>query len=212
MTFDYGPNPPPEPSPLDVFDAIAATTNSGHTPMAPIATVPPPTTPTPPRAPPPAPRRQDGPTLADLDTGRFSVGDVVVDDVPGLVDSTLFKSMTPTHVDVALMAGLETTRQAGVDIAVPVYRMEIEGRADEIGDVVVVPVPGLFGSDLFKTDIDIAAGAAAAGDILEVTPNAGRPRKAKSDGGLRPTVCASCSTVHFLARCPICGTAVPGDG
>jgi hypothetical protein len=194
-TFDYGASPPPEPTPAQVFDALAAA--SGAPSMA--ATTPP--------APPPAP---DVAPLAGLDTGRFEVGEVPIVDVPGLIDSTLFKAMTPDHVDVAPISGLEPTTQAGGDVPVATAPIPgLEARADAVGAVDVAPVPGLFGSDLFRTDVDIGAGAAAAGDVLEVSPNAARRRTTVDSDGPRRVVCPSCSTVHFVARCPVCGTAAP---
>lgn len=200
MAFDYGASPPPEPTSAQVFDALAG---------ASAASTPPTTTTTPPA--PIASTASEGPTLAGLDTGRFEVGEVPIDDVPGLIDSTLFKAMTPDHVDVTPLSGLELTMQVGGDVPVtPTHIPGLEARADDVGAVDVAPVPGLFGSDLFRTDVDIGAGAAAAGDILEVSPNAARRKTKAVDDGPRRVVCASCSTVHFLARCPSCGTAAPG--
>jgi hypothetical protein len=197
MAFDYGPSPPPEPSAAEVFDALAGASGG-----------PPPSSPSP--SPPAVQAAAAGPTLAGLDTGRFEVGEVPIDDVPGLIDSTLFKAMTPDHVDVAPISGLELTMQVGGDVPVtPAHIPGLEARAD-VGDVVdIAPVPGLFGSDVFRADVDIGAGAAAAGDVLEVSPNAGRRKAKVQDDGPRRVVCASCSTVHFLARCPSCGTAAP---
>jgi predicted RNA-binding Zn-ribbon protein involved in translation (DUF1610 family) len=196
MTFDYGPSPPPEPTAAQIFDALADV----GAPQAPA----PSSSPAPPTATP------DVPTLAGLDTGRFEVGEVPIDDVPGLIDSTLFKAMTPEHVDVTPIAGLELTMQGGSDVPVaPAPIPGLEARADAVGTVDVAPVPGLFGSDLFRTDVDIGAGAAAAGDVLEVSPNAARRRTRVASAGPRRVVCASCSTVHVLARCPSCGTAAP---
>lgn len=187
LTFDYGPSAPPEPTTAQVFDALANATGARSPARSPAPEVP---------------------TLAGLDTGRFEVGEVPVDDVPGLIDSTLFKAMTPDHVDVAPISGLELTMQVGGDVEVAAAPIPgLEARAC-VGDVVdVAPVPGLFRSDLFRTDVDIGAGAAAAGDVLEVSHNAGRRTPKASADGSRRVVCASCSTVHHLGRCPSCGTA-----
>ena len=55
----------------------------------------------------------------------------------------------------------------------------------------------------------MAAGAGASSEFLDVTPNAGRVIKDKDHGKVR-IICATCSSVHFLSRCPSCGTAAPG--
>jgi len=186
--FDYGATPPPEPTAAQVFDALAGVpTVSGGQRRA----------------------EADVPTLPGLDTGRYEVGEVQVDDVPGLIDSTLFRAMTPEYVDVVPISGFERTMQTEADV--PVTAAVIPGldtRIDPVDVAAIAPVAGLFGSDVFRTDVDISAGAAAAGDILEVSPNAAR-RWHRHDDAPRRCVCASCSTVHFLARCPSCGTAAP---
>ena len=82
-------------------------------------------------------------------------------------------------------------------------------RTVEVGDVVTEAVPGLFGSDLFRTDVDFAAGASASA-ALDVTLNT-RKAKPKSSSSERRVACASCATVHSLSRCPACGTAIPDD-
>jgi len=201
MVFDYGPSPPPEPSAAQIFDALAGQSGAPSTPPTPAAPSTPPTM--------RRPAEPEVPTLAGLDTGRYEVGEVPIDDVPGLIDSTLFRAMTPDHVDAAPIAGLELTMQQGGDVEVaPALIPGLEARADAVDVAEIAPVPGLFGSDVFRADVDIGAGAAAAGDVLEVSPNAGRRTHARDDAPRR-VVCATCSTVHFLARCPSCGTAAP---
>jgi hypothetical protein len=189
-TFDYGATPPPEPTAAQVFDALAGVpiVSAVHRPVEP-----------------------DVPTLPGLDTGRYEVGEVQLDDIPGLVDSTLFRAMTPEYVDVVPMSGIERTMQAEVDVPLAVAVIPgLDTRIDAVDVADIAPVPGLFGSDVFRTDVDISAGAAAAGDILEVSPNAAR-RSRIDDDASRRSVCPSCSTIHFRRRCPSCGTAAPTD-
>ncbi len=204
MVFNYGPQPPPEPTPAQVFDALAAASDGPvpSTPPAPAA----PAAPSPPRA----PASTGGAALAGLDTGRFDVGEVEIDDVPGLIDSRLFGIMTPAHVDVAPVPGLELTMQAEREtIAVqPTTIPGLERRDDGDRDVQVAAVPGLFSSDLFRTDVDVQAGAAASTAVLEVSPNAASRIGRRPESERHRVVCATCSSVHFLARCPSCGTAV----
>ena len=145
--------------------------------------------------------------MADLDTGRFSVGDVDVDDVPGLIDSTLFAAFTPATVEVDHIPGLETTQQAGGDVEVrsaPIPGLD-SGNA-EVGDVQVQSVPGLFGSDIFRTDTDVPAGAERSLSVLDISPNAGLRRK---EHVVVRHPCPTCGTVHAESRCPSCGTALP---
>ena len=86
--FDYGATPPPEPTAAQVFDALAG--------MPTVSVVQ-------------RPAEAAVPTLPGLDTGRYDVGEVEADDVPGLIDSTLFRAMTPETVDVAPISDLERT-------------------------------------------------------------------------------------------------------
>lgn len=195
MAFDYGAAPPPEPSAGDVFDALA-----GAVGAAPVVS---------PSLPHPMSAAARVDVVPGLETGRFEVGEVEVEDISGLIDSTLFKSMTPGHVDAPPIQGLEFTQQSSAGGAVRVEAVPgLEGRAEDVGEVFPAAIPGLFGSDLFRADVDVAAGANRASDLLEVTPNAGRAIKSRSVGQRR-TICATCSAVHGMARCPSCGTAAP---
>jgi len=213
MPFDYGAAPPPEPTAAQVFDTLSLLGAAPPAPPRPTPVAPP--APAPSRAPAPPstpPRRVDADAMPGLDTGRYEVGEVEIEDVPGFMDSTLFKSMTPDHVDAAPIPGLEITRQTGGDAAVrPEVIPGLEGRAEDVGEVFPAAIPGLFGSDLFQAGVDVAAGASASGEFLDVTPNAGRVIKDKDHGKVR-TICATCSSVHFLSRCPSCGTAAPDRG
>jgi len=193
MPFDYGPNPPPEPSAEAVLDVLMSVE------LPPM-----------PGAPPPAVRPTNDVatgTLPGLDTGRLAaVGAVDVEEIPGFIDSTLFAAYTPRSVDVATMPGLEVTRQAEVQVQTRMLS-DIDGQPVPVGDVVTQEVPGLFGSDLFRADVDIAAGASAS-PSLDVTTNS-RPTKKSASSQGRRVVCASCATIHHLSRCPSCGTAAP---
>ena len=193
MAFDYGAAPPPEPNAGDVFDALAGTQEVQPSPPRPLI----------------APARVN--IVPGLETGRFEVGEVEVEDIPGLVDSTLFKSMTSNHVDAPPIQGLEFTQQISTDGAVRVEAVPgLERRTEDVGDVFPAAIPGLFGSDLFRAGVDVAAGANRASDFLQVSPSAGRMIKSKPPSNRR-TTCATCSSVHGLARCPSCGTAAPSS-
>jgi hypothetical protein len=233
--FEYGPSPPPLPSTQQIVEALRA---AGVTPAASAAA---PASPGDVLAPPadvavrPAALRPDavrasasGPDAAlaveaapapaaapaGVDTGRFDVGDVVPDEVPGLIDSTLFAAWTPAHVDVEAVPGLETTAVAAA-VAVPAARLaDLELAHAAVGDVAVDVVPGVYHSDMFAAGVDVVAGAAAAGPILEVSPGALRPtpraaRKASGADGLARLACPGCGTVHAASRCPSCATAHP---
>jgi hypothetical protein len=196
MPFDYGSNPPPVPSATDVFDSLM----SAELPQVPTSSS---AASAPPRAP-------SMPTLEGLDTGRLAVvGHVDVEEIPGFIDSTLYAAWTPRDVHVAPLRDLETT--ATSTPAVRTQQLSDLDRTIEVGDVVSEAVPGLFGSDLFRTDIDFAAGAAASA-ALDVTPNTRKAKaKAKTSSAPRRVACASCGTVHPFARCPGCGTVAPDD-
>jgi hypothetical protein len=204
MPFDYGSNPPPVPSASDVFDTLMSADLPPTSPPSP--------SPTPPRSATsivaPALQEPSMPTLEGLDTGRLDVvGDVEVEEIPGFIDSTLYAAWTPRDVQVAPLLDLETT--ATTTPAVRTQLLPDLDRTIEVGDVVTEAVPGLFGSDLFRTDVDFAAGASASA-ALDVTPNT-RKAKVRTSSSERRVACASCGTVHAFARCPSCGTAVPDD-
>lgn len=210
MPFDYGAAPPPEPTAAQVFDTLSLLGAPPSTPPSPNQPSQPPRPAPPPVASSTPPRQANTDAMPGLDTGRYEVGEVEIEDVPGFMDSTLFKSMTPDHVDAAPIPGLEITSQSGGDAAVrPEVIPGLEGRAEDVGEVFPAAIPGLFGSDLFQAGVDVAAGAGASSEFLDVTPNAGRVIKDKDHGKVR-TICATCSSVHFLSRCPSCGTAAPG--
>jgi len=194
MPFDYGPNPPPEPSADAVLDVLMSV-ELPPLPGAPATPVQRPVA------------SADVGTLPGLDTGRqAAVGDVDTEEIPGFIDSTLYAAWTPRTVDVATMPDLEVTRQA--DVAVHTRMMsDIDGQPIPVGDVVTEAVPGLFGSDLFRAGVDIAAGASAS-PSLDVTTNS-RPTKKPSSSSGRKVICATCATIHQLSRCPSCGTAAP---
>ena len=200
MAFDYGADPPPEPSADAVLDVLM----SVDLPPMPGATTPlsrPP-------APAPAHIGVDVGTMPGLDSGRQdAVGDVEVEEIPGFIDSTLYAAWTPRTVDIATMPGLEATRQAEVTVQARMLS-DIDGQPVPIGDVVTEAVPGLFGSDLFRADVDIAAGASAS-PSLEVTTNSRPTKRPLSSSAGRRIMCATCATIHQLSRCPSCGTAAP---
>ncbi len=155
--------------------------------------------------------------MEGLDTGRFSVGEVEVEDIPGFIDSSLFKAMTPDHVDVDAVPGLEITRTEVGEVRA-IARVDVDsGRAD-VGDVEqLAGIPGIYGSDMFKTDVDIAAGGDAS-PMLETTTlkvrskqpaSATASKKKLSDDDLPRIVCNNCGSTHQKPRCPSCATAHP---
>ncbi len=193
MDFDYGPQGPPVPTNAEVMEALLA---------ADLAALPAP-------APPRGDERMEG-----LDSGRAAaVGDVVIEDIPGFIDSTLFAAMTPHEVDSVVVVGLEGTR---FDTAHVMTRRapEIDSDRANVGDVAALAaIPGIYGSDVFKAGVDIAAGAAGAGDLLDVSPARLHPRAAASvpsDGNhLTLIICTNCGSTHAKARCPSCATNHP---
>lgn len=228
MTFDYGPNPPAEPTQAEIFDALLSAPEPAKAPASSggssTATTPParPAAPTPPARPasstPPSPAvassspASSGATLEGLDTGRFDVGEVSVDDIPGFIDSSLFASMTPDTVDVAPVAGLEVTHVEVGDVA-EIKHLDVEGTFADVGEVVPsAAVPGLYGASMFKTDIDFAAGGDQS-PMLDVTTLKVRPKAAKratvADDDLGAIVCANCGLLHSKPRCPTCATPHP---
>ena len=148
--------------------------------------------------------------MPGLDTGRFSVGDVDVDDVPGLIDSTLFASFTPAHVDVAPIPGLEVNRVDDVG-DVRVARLDVDhGRVDDVGEVATQAIPGMYGSDMFADNVDIAAGAEASPSLevshIRVRAKPSEARAVVDEENLRTIACMSCGTMHSRTRCPACAT------
>lgn len=91
--FDYGPTPPPEPTPAQVQEALVAAAMQER--MA--VSVP------------------DGAPVGDagfVDRGRYdevSTVPVVPEAIPGFVDSTLFKAFTPDVVETETVEGLEAS-------------------------------------------------------------------------------------------------------
>jgi hypothetical protein len=201
--FDYGATPPPEPSPQEIYAALVA---AGVI----AAPVPPVFEPAPAGGP---PTSTAAPTSADTDIeqSRYDdVGDVDALEVPGLIDSSLFAAMTPAQVDVQMIEGLEPTSAPAV-VTAPLQRLE--GLLDR-DDLDIAPVaagdevPGLFHADMFRVDIDVPAGAAAAGDVLDVSSYSSRRRTAAQATveEISRIVCVSCGTQHAEQRCPRCGS------
>lgn len=190
--FDYGARNPPEPSFMQVVEALRA---AGHRPPS-LDEPEPPRRPAPaPTAPRPAPHprsipsgapvedtppRRDPPMMEGLDTGRFAAtGDVVPDDIPGLQDSSLFRAFTPDKVNVAPVAGLDTGRLESVG-EVRVQRVQdVETTAkDKVGEVETQDVPGIFHSDFLRApDVPLRIDRV---DGLEPSTRAASPAKAKA--------------------------------
>lgn len=223
QAFNYGARNPPEPSFAEVVEALRA---GGHAPPSLDSEVPravPPNaayraaTPAPaphPRSIPSGAPVSDAPTMAGLDTGRFEpVGEVSIPDIPGFVDSSLYRAFTPAHVDVQQVADLDTGRAADVGAVRVQLVPGVEPTAKEaVGAVPTEDIPGIFHSDFLRApEVPIIV---AAIDGLERSPRAehrtsatgpaGR-RKGRSAGELEPCTC-NCGTTHRLPRCPSCGT------
>ena len=223
QAFNYGTRDPPEPSFAEVVEALRA---GGHAPPTlddAVAVAPPVNAPYRTAAPAPAPHPRsipsgapvsDVPTMAGLDTGRFEpVGDVRVDDIPGFVDSSLYRAFTPAHVDVQQVADLDTGRAADVGAVRVQLVPGVEPTAKEaVGAVATEDIPGIFHSDFLRApEVPIIV---AAIDGLERSPRASHrtstaapagKRQGKSAGAFEPCTC-NCGTTHRLPRCPSCGT------
>lgn len=230
QVFNYGARNPPEPTFAQMVEALRA---AGHPPPR-LDEEAPPASPRPtlrsaaPPAPAPHPRSvpsgapvDDAPAIAGLETGRFaSVGDVAIEDVPGFMDSGIYRSFTPDSVNVQQVAGLETGRAADVG-EVRVQRVpEVEPTVKEaVGAVRTEEVPGVFHSDFLKApDVPLRTQTI---EGLEASPRGPERRKpaavAKAQGpkGVRKAavdlgrVLCQCGEAHRLSRCPSCGTPHP---
>jgi hypothetical protein len=209
QVFDYGASPPPPPTNEQLVAALRAV---GITVAAPAAVS--------------SPAASDGSVLGRFEDGALETGrhdDVAVDieagGVAGLIDSTLFAAMTPDHVYTDVVPGLEHTALVDVDVAVDVAPASVGFHADagrrgaDATTVAVDAVPGIYHSDMFHTDVEVGAGAALAGDLLEVSPSV--PRKARRSASSTRTeplpriACPACGTVHAASRCPNCATSHP---
>src|SRR5207253_1615527 len=82
------------------------------------------------------------------------IGAVNVEDIPGFMDSSIFKALTPQHVDTKPVADMQTTAQA------------------EVGEVRTQDVPGIYHSDFMKAPDGTAADVTKL-DFVESSPNAG---------------------------------------
>ncbi len=153
-----------------------------------------------------------------VDRGRYddvSAAPVQTEDIPGFVDSTLFKAFTPDVVEVDRIEGLEQTSYdaAGAAVVATEY-VPVEHTAQaSVGAVSVEDIPGFVDSTLFKAFTpDVVESEAVEG--LEVSESAAasraRPTKKRSDdGGLR--ACSDCGTPHDKVICPSCGARRKSD-
>lgn len=237
QVFNYGTRNPPEPSFPQMVEALRA---AGYPPPSldePVRTPSgPPRSPAP-AAPAPHPRSiPDGapvadatapgaPAMAGLETGRFaSVGYVAIEDVPGFMDSGIYRAFTPDAVNVTPVAGMETGRATEVG-EVRVQRIaEVEPTAkDAVGAVSTQEVPGIFHSDFLKApEVPLRTQAV---EGLEASPSTQSRRRPKSEASAAPkgkgrarsaedlgrALCL-CGETHRLPRCPACGTPHPDAG
>lgn len=232
QVFNYGTRNPPEPSFPQMVEALRA---AGYPPPSldgPVLTPVAPARSAAPAAPAPHPRSipdgapvSDAPAMAGLETGRFaSVGDVAIEDVPGFMDSGIYRAFTPGSVDVAPVAGMETGRANEVG-EVRVQRIaEVEPTAkDAVGAVRTEEVPGIFHSDFLKAPEvplrtqTIEGLEASPSSQVRRRPKAEAPAATKGKGRARSaedlgrTLCL-CGETHRLPRCPACGTPHPDAG
>jgi hypothetical protein len=161
----------------------------------------------------PPPPAAAGNDAFELDRGRHDAIDVatarlseldgpLAEPGAGLLDALPLLELEPTMIEDDGAAPVVAERVTDLD----------SGIAAAVGPVIVDAVPDLFHSDVFRADVDVGAGAAAAGDLLQVSPGRLRPVRT---GGSAPTVdlprsaCAGCGTLHVLDRCPNCATLHP---
>jgi hypothetical protein len=230
--FDYGASPPSLPPPQQVWEALAAVgqipaepaaaqalahaIQQSYTRFSSVVAAAAASQAAPAGAVTSAERSV--PQLADLDTGRFeSPGVVATQDVPGLVDSTLFAAFTPKDIQVALIPGLEQTGQAPTGEVRVVPTVDVERAAVDVGEVQVQRVPDIFHSDFMKApegvqtqrlDIIDSSPSAVADRGRTATRDAARKAAEKSAGQLNKVLCR-CGETHRLPRCPSCGTEHP---
>ena len=207
--FDYGPTPPAVPSAEQVNEALAA---AGAPPEAVM-----PTAAGAVRSSPPAPTTATGPAIPmmeGLDTGRYDVGEVTPQQVPGLIDSTLFASMVPERIDVVPMPELEPTHLevAGIVHVMPTPDLEVLDRS-AVPDAPVALLPDLMDNSAGGRGVDVVAGADQSAD-LDVLPSAFhvKSHRGVDSEPLSRAACASCGEIHSVARCPACGTPHAGAG
>jgi hypothetical protein len=165
----------------------------------------------------------DGPTLEGLDTGRFAdPGAVEGQDIPGFVDSSLFRGLTPARVAPQPVPDLDVGRFGDVGEVLPTSTPDLEQTArDDVGEVYVQRVSGVFGSDVYGRSGEVTtrliddfeptfAAPAKAPSPASSTASTAAPRAGKggADSELRLVVC-KCTERHRLPRCPACGTAHP---
>lgn len=151
-----------------------------------------------------------GGEMEGLDTGRFNaVGTVQSEEIPGFVDSSLFKAFTPAHVDTQQVNGFDGGRFAEVGQVAMAAPVGLEATArDEVDVGFVGTVSGIFGSDIYNTrDVEVQPPAV---EGLDASPSVQRATKLKRvpDNQLTKIVCR-CGETHRFPRCPSCGTAHP---
>jgi hypothetical protein len=227
QVFDYGPGGPPEPTWRQVEEALraaampqAAQPAQAHPQAQPSA-----------QAPARTPRRyipepsadaepeeeahdtEEGPRpLLGIDRGRFEpTGDVRSHDLPGLIDSELFRASTNVPVAAPLIPGLDAGR---FEPAPEVRVALIPGleTSEPAKDAFAVPmISGVFHSDIYKTTAEVPV---ARIDGVEPSPSAMRPRASagKGKGAKRPLrddelsrIVCRCGELHRLPLCPQCG-------
>jgi hypothetical protein len=201
QTFQYGANAPPTPTFQQIVEALAA----AGLPLPPGATPTPPTR-----------TENANPFDNAIESGRFKpTGQVMTEEIPGFIDSSLFAAFTPDHVDVTPVFGLETGRSAEVGEVAVAFTPGVEHTAkDAVGEVFTEPVSGIFHSDIFAFRGDVVTTNV---DGFEPSPSATPPPKAKAQQAATTTATGkkkkqefarsmcSCGEIHNLDRCPACG-------
>lgn len=198
QTFQYGASSPPQPTPAEIRAALAV----AGAPPRPESSQPMPA----------ASRPSATATVEGLDTGRFNdVGNVQTEEIPGFIDSTLFKAFTPARVEAQPVSGFDGGRFADVGNVATAAPMGLEPTARDDVDVGFVnSVSGIFGSDIYDTrNVEVAPPPV---EGIEASPSVQRATKLKRvpDDELTKIVCR-CGETHRLPRCPSCGTVHPAQ-
>jgi hypothetical protein len=181
MPFDYGPTPPPEPSPAQVMDVLFAAARSEQVPASPAVAAAP-------------------PTMIGLDTGRFDTGvDAPTATLTGLLDSELFRPDTNEAPPGPRLIDIDSHHHqvANTDVAaMAIESTHYEGAA--VSSVVMADLD--TGRSVV---VDVAAGGTSAATMLDLTHHQRPMTNIDVSGGVR--TCANCGTRGNLSRCLSCG-------
>lgn len=221
-SFQYGPQPPPEPTPAQIQEALATALATQPAAVSTPPSVASPSGPPPPHPPSPVVPGYGGPGGPSnaffeeaVDTGRYdhtTKAQVTPEAIPGFVDSTLFKAFTPRHVETERVEGLEATGFVPVREAPPGDFVPLETTSyGEVGLVATEAIPGFVDSTLFKAFTPSTVQTENV-DGFEAGTSATslRPARRRTPGET-DTACSQCGTLHQSTLCPTCGARRRGD-